>query len=101
MSVLHMRRRQAQPQPVPVEWVACVLGKSGQRVELVLREHRLGTELRCIYQGDVLWTELIKFSPDHRRAVQRAVDDTRAAWETKRWHCECAGAIDRERPTTA
>jgi len=37
------------------------------------------------YRGDMLWTELIKFSPDHDRAVQSAIDDTRAAWLAKGW----------------
>ena len=90
--------RSIQLLPPPVERVVCTLAKSDRRVQLVLRQYRIGTELRCIYQGTVLWTEWKKCGADHSSAVQRAVDDTRAAWEAKGWQCECAGAVEAERP---
>jgi hypothetical protein len=65
--------------------VAWTLTKSARLVSLVLRQHPVGTELRCIYQGDVLWTELLKHGPGHQDAVQTAVADARVAWEAKGW----------------
>jgi hypothetical protein len=88
--------RSIQPPP-PLDRLACTLGKADRRVQLVLRQDPLGTELRCIHERKLLWTELIRFGPDHSSDVQRAVADTRAAWEAKGWHCECAGAVKRER----
>ena len=89
------------PLPFPVERVACVLGKSDRHVELRLRQQRLGTEVRCVYHRNVLWTELVKYGPDRCNEVQHAIDNARAAWEAKGCRCECGGAVERERPTMA
>jgi hypothetical protein len=91
-----MRGPQIQPPPLPVERVACTLSKADRRVQLVLRPDPLGTELRCIHEGKLLWPELIRFGPDRASAVQRAVTDTRALWEAKGWRCQCAGTVESE-----
>jgi hypothetical protein len=87
--------------PLYSDRLACTLGKSDRRVDVVLRQRRRGTELRCLHEGTLLWTEMISIGPDHSSAVQRAVDDTRAAWEAKGWRCACVGAVEPQRPRTA
>ena len=87
--------------PLHSDRVACTMGKADRRVQLVMRHHRRGTELRCFHEGAVLWTELIPFGADHSSDVQRAVDDTRAAWEAKGWQCQCAAASARAERTAA
>jgi hypothetical protein len=77
--------RQPEPPAAPVERVAWTLVKSDRRVQLMLRWHPHGIELRCIYQGDVVWTELLRRGHDTPDAVRLAVDDTRAAWLAKGW----------------
>ena len=74
----------SEPAP-PIERVAWTLVKPGRRVDLVLREHPLGTDLVCVYRGELLRSHVVKFGPDHDNAVQRAVEDARAAWEAKGW----------------
>jgi len=51
----------------------------------MIRSYPHGTGLRCIHQGELVWTELLKRGHDTPVAVQRAVDDTRAAWLAKGW----------------
>jgi hypothetical protein len=44
----------------------------------------LGIELWCIYDGAPLWSELFtRFQP--ALDLDRALDDTRNAWEAKGW----------------
>jgi hypothetical protein len=74
------------PAPRATDRVAWTLVKLDCHVELVLRQHRFGTEIRCMHKRTVLWTELIMFGADHDDAVQRAVADARAAWLAKGWN---------------
>jgi len=55
-------------------------------VDLVLREHQLGTEVRGVRRGRAFWRELVPFGPNHDCAVQRLVAGARAAWLAKGWH---------------
>jgi len=77
--------RQPEPPAAPIERVASSLAKSDRRVQLMIRSYPHGTGLRCIHQGELVWTELLKRGHDTPDAVQRAVDDTRAAWLAKGW----------------
>ena len=68
----------------PVEHVAWTLQRDTHCVEARLRPHPLGIELWCFYDGAPIWSELFK----HRQPtidLDRAIDDTRSAWEAKGW----------------
>ena len=68
----------------PGEHVAWRLRKGSHCVEARLRQHPLGIELWCLYDNAPLWSEVFK----HRQPavdLDRAIDDTRCAWEQKGW----------------
>ena len=81
---VHLLRPPAFPRAPPVEHVAWRLRKGTHCVEARLRHHPLGIELWCLYDGAPLWSEIFR----HRQPavdLDRAIDDTRCAWEQKGW----------------
>jgi hypothetical protein len=67
---------------LPAEHVAWTLKKGNQIVQAVLKKNPNGTELRCVHQGAVLWTEW--FPRGHDPAtLALAIKGTRTAWLTK------------------
>ena len=74
-----------EPSPDPpssVDQVAWTLKKNNHVVQAVLRKQPDGTELRCVYEGAVLWTEWFPRGHDPATLTQ-AVSGTLTAWRTK------------------
>ena len=73
---------QRRPPALPVEHVAWRLQRGSHSVEAQLRQHPLGIEFVCVYDGAPLWSEVFTtFQP--AIDLDRALDDTRNAWEAK------------------
>ena len=74
-------RPRRQP-PLLGEQVAWTLTKHDQVVRVALRRYPHGTELRCLHQGAVLWTEWFPLGHDPA-TLRLAIEDTKAAWQAK------------------
>jgi hypothetical protein len=72
-----------QPRP-PVERIAWTLIKDRRMVQAVLRVHAHGTELRCVYQSELLWSELFRHGHDPA-TLNAAIEGTLKAWQAKGW----------------
>ena len=69
-------------QKPPVEQIAWTLKKNGNVVQALLRTEPTGTELRCIYEGAMLWTEWFPSAHDPAM-LTLAIEGTLTAWLTK------------------
>jgi hypothetical protein len=64
------------------EHVAWTLKKRDEVVQAVLRTNPDGTELRCVHQGNVLWTESFPLGHDPA-TLTLAIKGTLTSWLTK------------------
>ena len=76
---------QRRPPALPVEHVAWRLQRGNHSVEARLRQNPVGIELVCLYDGAPLWSELFIKHRQPAIDLDRALDDTRNAWEAKGW----------------
>jgi hypothetical protein len=75
----HPERRE----PPPVEkrvWVVVKAARSAQAIE---RAHPLGRELRVIYAGSLLWSEV--FRPTDARTLDDVADEHLGEWLRRGW----------------
>ena len=57
--------------------------KDTRRAILVVRVHPLGQELRCLFDGSLLWSEVHR--PGAGRQIGAIADEHKAAWIAKGW----------------
>lgn len=72
-----------RPEPPPVEkrlWVVVKTARSAQAFE---RSHPLGRELRVIYAGSLLWSQV--FRPTDARTLDAVADEHLGEWLRRGW----------------
>ena len=73
----------AERPPAPVEHILWTAVKDTRGAILVVRVHPLGQELRCLFDGSLLWSEVHR--PGAGRQIGAIADEHKAAWIAKGW----------------